>query len=173
MQRNNVKRGKHYNHKKDESFFDLSVIIKYFVLTIVLAVISYGLEWVVIYCCKQSPTGKCGNGILSLYEVHNTGAAFGLFPDQTALIIMASFVALIAMIASVVIFSGKITPTGSSALSILSGGILMNLIERINLGYVIDYISMDFMPNVPVFNMSDIFIVVGAFALIVALFTRR
>ena len=169
----NQRNSKYHQRQKKEEAFDTNVITKYLILTIVFAFIAYIVEVVVIKACNQSPTGKCGNGILSLFEVHNTGAAFGLFPDQTAFIIIASFIALIAMLVFVLFFSGKITPAGSSALAVLSGGILMNLVERINLGYVIDYIHCEFAPQIPVFNIPDVMILVGAVCLVLSVFSKR
>ncbi len=153
--------------------FDIFLILKYIVLTIVFGCLSYGIELIVTYACKQSPTGKCGNGILTLYEVHNTGAAFGILQDQSEVLIMAAILALIAIAICVVFLSGKMSSTASSALAVLSAGISVNLIERVSTGYVVDYISMDFLPDIPVFNTSDIMIIVGAICLVFSLFTRR
>ena len=49
----------------------------------------------------------------------------------------------------------------------------MNMIERINQGYVIDYIHCDFLQDFPVFNVPDIMIVVGAIGLMLSLLTKR
>ena len=49
----------------------------------------------------------------------------------------------------------------------------MNMVARINDGYVIDYISINSMPNFPVFNTADIMIVFGAIGLIMALFSKN
>ena len=49
----------------------------------------------------------------------------------------------------------------------LIGGILGNLIDRIRLGYVIDYLDFNFGSyNFPVFNLADIFIVISIILLV-------
>ena len=58
-------------------------------------------------------------------------------------------------------------------MSALCAGITMNMIERINLGYVIDYIYCEFAPSIPMFNVPDIYIVVGAIGLILSVLTRK
>ena len=42
------------------------------------------------------------------------------------------------------------------------GGAVGNLVDRIALGYVRDFIFLDFMPTFPVFNLADSFLCVGA-----------
>lgn len=158
--------------QKRKPMFSFFVFLKYVILTVLFAAVSYGIETIVLMACSQSPTGKCGNGMISLYEIHNTGAAFGILQNQPELITMASFVAIAVMWAIIIFASGRLNGSASSGMAVLSAGIIMNLIERMHMGYVIDYISLDFWPQVPVFNASDIMIVAGAFGIIVSLFFR-
>ena len=158
--------------KKKKPLFSAWVMLKYVILTVLFAAVSYGLESIVLWACNQSPTGKCGNGMITLYEIHNSGAAFGILQNQPELITMASFIAIGAILAVIIFRSGRLNASASSALAVLSAGIIMNLYERINMGYVIDYISLDFWPQIPMFNASDIMIVFGAFGIIYSLFER-
>ena len=60
------------------------------------------------------------------------------------------------------------------AFSLLYGGILGNLINRITYGYVIDFFDfLIFNYNYPVFNFADIFIVCGIILLVVAIFKKE
>ncbi|MBQ8903211.1 MAG: signal peptidase II, partial [Oscillospiraceae bacterium] len=62
------------------------------------------------------------------------------------------------------IFSGKITGTAMNvALAFLAGGGLGNLIDRILLGYVVDFIDFRII-NFAIFNFADICAVLGGFA---------
>ena len=152
---------------------DFYNIVKFFSLWIVFALIAYGVKTVVMSAIKMSPTGQVGNGTLTLYEVHNTGAAFNLFAGQPETIITASMLTVL-IIAFVVLFaSTKINQTALSALAFLNAGITMNMIDRIKDGYVTDYIHCDFLQNFPVFNVPDIMIVVGALSLIFAIITKK
>ena len=72
-----------------------------------------------------------------------------------------------------IVFSSKLTHTAVSAMALLSAGITMNMASRINLGYVIDYININALPNFPVFNTADIMIVFGALGLVMALFSKN
>lgn len=155
------------------SVFDLFAIIKYFLLWIVFSVVAFGVKKVVMMALEASPTQQVGNGYLTLYEVHNTGAAFNLFSNQPEMIVMASFLAVALITFIVLIASGKINQTAISAMAALSAGITMNMLERIDQGFVIDYVHCNFMPNFPVFNVPDIMIVFGALGLIISLFTKN
>ena len=168
-----VKKHKRNPKKKVRLIFDISAIAHYIVLAAVFALVVYAVNSVVFTAINASPTNQVGNGILALYEVHNTGAAFNLFAGQTQFIVSASFVAIAVIALSVMFMSAKLNQTAISAMSSLTAGISMNLYERITHGYVIDYISLEFAKNFPVFNMADILIVVGAIGLVFSLLTRR
>ena len=153
-----------------KSLLDMVVIIKYIVLSIVFSLAIFGLREVVMYALSLSPTKQVGNGILTLYEIHNTGAAFNLFAGQTEMIITASFIALAIIAFAVLILS---TQTAISGMSLLSSGILMNMIERLSHGYVIDYIYCNFAPTFPMFNIADVMIVFGALGIVMSLFSKN
>lgn len=159
-------------YREDRPIIDFFAIIKYLVLSIVFALITFGVNKIVMTAIDMSPTNQVGNGMLTLYEVHNTGAAFNLFAGQSEMIITASFFAVALMAFIVLIFSSRLTYTALSAMALLTAGITMNMIDRIHHGYVIDYIHCNFMPNFPVFNTADIMIVFGALGLVIALFSR-
>lgn len=159
-------------HREERPIIDFFAIIKYIALSIVFALITFGVNKIVMTAIDMSPTNQVGNGMLTLYEVHNTGAAFNLFAGQSEMIITASFFAVALMAFVVLIFSSKLTYTAISSMALLTAGITMNMVERIQHGYVIDYIHCNFMPNFPVFNTADIMIVFGALGLVIALFSR-
>lgn len=158
--------------RENRPIIDFFAIIKYIALYIVFALVVFGMDKIVFTALEMSPTKQVGNGYLTLYEVHNTGAAFNLFSGQTELIITASFFAVAIIAFVVLIFSSRITQTAISGMALLSAGITMNMLSRINNGYVIDYINCNFMPAFPVFNTADIMIVFGALGLVLALFSR-
>lgn len=164
-----------YKNKKakKEPMFDFLTILRYAALTILFSVIIYGMRLIVLAATAASPTNQVGNGILTLYEVHNTGAAFSLFQNYSEMIIMSSFLAVIVLVLLAVVLSAKLTQAALSAMSLLTSGIIMNMVERLTQGYVIDYIHFEFWPSFPVFNTADIMIVFGALGLIWSIVTKR
>lgn len=91
----------------------------------------------------------------------NTGAAFGIFSDSTIALVIVSII----MIAALFIFN-YFVKTGSIFYSIsfgfIVGGAIGNLIDRLTLGYVRDFIFLDFWPTFPIFNLADTFLCIGA-----------
>ncbi len=88
---------------------------------------------------------------------HNTGAAFGLFPQGGA------FFLLIALVVAVVIlyYYRQLPPQAwlvRLALGLQLGGALGNVVDRLRQGYVVDFLEV---PHWPVFNVADSCIVVG------------
>lgn len=98
-----------------------------------------------------------GDGLLRLTHIRNPGAAFGFLPSQRGLIIFVSILALIFVIR---LFRrvGHKNSYFANGFWVLIAGILGNLMDRVFLGYVIDYIQI---LNSPIFNISDIAILIG------------
>jgi signal peptidase II len=90
-------------------------------------------------------------------HVSNTGAAFGLFPEGGRLFAVVA----VAVIGIIVLYNFAL-PAGHFtlrlALGLQLGGALGNLIDRLRLGHVTDF--LDFGPW-PVFNLADAAIVAG------------
>lgn len=99
--------------------------------------------------------------------LENTGAAFGLFSGNRWILIIASILGLYAII-KYFLLDNHITKTEVIGYSLVIGGIIGNLIDRIVYGYVIDFIDFRFGSyQFPLFNIADMCIVIGAFIIIV------
>jgi len=103
------------------------------------------------------------SNILHLTYSENKGAAFSILQNQRWL-----FITLTIIICIVIIF---ILITHSSmhillkiSLSLILGGAIGNLIDRIKLGYVIDFIDFRII-NYPIFNLADSAVVIGTILL--------
>ena len=101
---------------------------------------------------------------LQLRYVENTGAAFSLFEDKTAL--LSIFSALVMAVGFYLLIARKFKSKilVASVVMIMGGG-LGNLIDRVLRHFVVDYIEVLFV-DFPVFNFADCFITVGEFVLI-------
>ncbi len=104
-------------------------------------------------------------GPLSIHHVQNSGIAFGLFSSATAVVTVVTGIAVVWML---VFFarSGSRHPVLPAALGLLIGGSLSNLVDRIRLHHVTDFIDLRYWPA---FNLADSFIVVGVAILLGAL----
>ena len=104
-------------------------------------------------------------GPLSIHHVQNSGIAFGFFSSATAVVTVVTFAAVVWML---VFFarSGARHPVLPAALGLLIGGSVSNLVDRIRLHHVTDFIDVKWWPA---FNLADSFIVVGVAILLGAL----
>jgi signal peptidase II len=95
--------------------------------------------------------------------VQNTGAAFGLFPDGGVFFTLIAF-----FVIGIIFYIYRELPEHGwpirLALGLQLGGAVGNLIDRIRLGYVVDFFDFKFWP---VFNIADSGIVVGVISLLV------
>jgi signal peptidase II len=102
-------------------------------------------------------------GFLRLTHVHNTGSAFGLFQDQALPLTIVAFIGITVLLFSVLFmhrrFPFLVTMPAKLALGLICGGTVGNLIDRLNYGYVTDFIAIG---RWPAFNVADSTIVVGA-----------
>jgi signal peptidase II len=104
-------------------------------------------------------------GPLSIHRVQNSGIAFGLFASATAIVTVLTALAVCWM---VLFFarSGARHPVLPAALGMLIGGSVSNLVDRVRLGHVTDFIDFGWWPA---FNLADSFIVIGVAILLLAL----
>ncbi len=103
-------------------------------------------------------------GLLELVYIENRGAAFGILQNQRWFFIIFAVTMILAFIYLINVkkINNKIFLT--SAVLIIAGG-LGNFIDRLFLGYVIDYIKLSFFP--PVCNFADYCITFGVVILTV------
>ena len=106
--------------------------------------------------------------LLELHFVKNYGAAFGIMQNQRVFFIVITTIVLLVMSIYMIQKRNKLTNIVKVAIGFLLGGALGNLIDRVKLGYVIDFIKVDLgkLYDFPVFNVADIFIVIGTGLLI-------
>ena len=100
-----------------------------------------------------------------IHHVQNSGIAFGLFSSRTAAVIVLTGIAVVWML---VFFarSGARHPVLPVALGLVIGGSMSNLLDRVRLGYVTDFLDLRYWPA---FNLADSFIVIGVVVLLAAL----
>ena len=104
-------------------------------------------------------------GFFALTYNVNTGGAFGILPHGTLLLAFAAFVAAGAIVAYSIRAKMPLPRLLGVALALPLGGALGNLLDRVRLGHVIDFLALYAGPNrrweFPIFNLADSAICVG------------
>ena len=137
------------------------------VAAVLLLIDRLSKVWALLYLADNGPV------VLAKYfwltYVENTGAAFGMFQNANALLIV-----VMLLVIGYVIYSWKeLSRYGALATwaaGLILTGALGNLYDRFTLGYVVDFIYCRVWP---VFNVADACITVGAVLLGICLVRRR
>ncbi len=100
--------------------------------------------------------------LIRLTHLENTGAAFGIFPGASGVLMIIGLGA-VAAIAVVLVMLPSRSPLYTIALSGILGGAVGNLIDRVRLGGVTDFIDPT---HYPAFNIADSAIVLSVIVLL-------
>ncbi len=100
--------------------------------------------------------------LFRLIHIQNTGAAFGLFQDQSFILTIVALIGIVVLLLFALPFSHHLPFVdnwlGKVSLGLILGGTVGNLIDRLRFGYVTDFIDFGIWPA---FNIADSSIVVG------------
>jgi signal peptidase II len=98
--------------------------------------------------------------------VYNTGMAFGLFRDHGFVFIVIPAIAIALLIYNIYYYreNERLSRSYIFAFSLILGGAIGNLIDRILIGHVIDFLDFRIWP---VFNVADSAITVGAVIILI------
>lgn len=100
--------------------------------------------------------------IFHLTLVHNTGIAFGLFKDKGIVFLIIPLIAIVLLIVNIFYYIYNDEPLDRMYLigfSLILGGAVGNLFDRVQYGHVIDFFDFRIWP---VFNIADSAITIGA-----------
>jgi signal peptidase II len=135
----------------------------WFVLPITLVVLDRLTKlWAAKNLSLGIPVPLVGD-LVRLTRVHNTGGAFGVFPQGQALFLAVSAVVAVSLFL-VLVFARELRSLLRFGLMLVLAGAVGNLIDRAAYGYVLDYFEIR---GFFVFNVADACISVGAALLVV------
>lgn len=134
-------------------------------ITIMIVVLDQVSKYAAVTFLKGKQPLIIVEGFLNLHYVENSGAAFGILQDRKIFFILIT--SLVIIFITFFLFKGdhNFNRLMEVSLVMLMGGAIGNLIDRIRLGYVIDFISVRFGKgyDFPVFNIADVSIVIATF----------
>jgi signal peptidase II len=98
-----------------------------------------------------------------LYQVRNPGTAFGIIQGRSWPLFLVSIVVFFVLVLVLWRWGGPGSAFFQAGLGLIIGGAIGNIIDRIALGAVVDFIDLGFWPmrSWPVFNFADLAIVIG------------
>ncbi len=143
----------------------------HFLIALGVVLVDQATKWLLAANIQLHDSLSVIPGFFRLTHVENRGAAFGLFSDspgewKVAMLILFSLVALVVVSSLLWKNSHAMNATGF-ALSLILGGALGNLWDRVLTGHVVDFLDFSLGPyHWPAFNVADSAIVIGALMLV-------
>ncbi|MDD6095127.1 MAG: signal peptidase II [Clostridia bacterium] len=122
-------------------------------------------KYLVVQYIAEGATVRCIDGLFHLTYIKNRGAAFGMLADHRWVFMAVSVIAIVAII----VYMWRTKPKNmwlKTALGMIVGGGIGNMIDRTVNGYVVDFFEVEFV-NFAVFNVADAFVCVACGILIV------
>lgn len=143
---------------------------KQFIKLIIMAV-SVGVLIGVDMLTKSYFDGKyipIIEGVVSFTSSHNTGAAFSMLNDNPTFLLVITIVFLLMVVVFGVINFKNSSKTYNIGYVLILAGALGNFIDRVALGYVRDFISLDII-HFAIFNFADSCLTIGVMLVIIYL----
>ena len=139
---------------------------KYLIITFIFFIVDLISKQVLSKVLELGKSIKVIKYFFYITLCHNDGAAFSILRDKQILLIIITLIALFFIYK----YMNKqdLGKYDSFAFSMITGGILGNLLDRVVYNYVIDFIDFKiFGYDFPVFNFADCFIVIGVTLLLI------
>lgn len=139
-----------------------------FIIGIIVIIIDQLTKSMAIKYLKSTNGKVIIEDFFQFHYVENYGAAFGILQNKKIFFIIVTLTIVSLICVFLIRYSKNINVFLKIALGLLLGGAIGNFIDRIRLGYVVDFISVRLIRkyDFPVFNVADIAIVIATGILI-------
>ena len=137
------------------------------IICVVLMAVAVGLDqlskYLVVANMELYDSVEIIPGVLRFTYIQNEGAAFGSMDEQRWIFMILSTITIIAII-GYMFWKKPQNKLLLASLVLITGGGIGNMIDRVSLEYVIDFIDFCAFPSVWmwVFNLADSFVCIGA-----------
>jgi len=154
------------------------VRLLYFALSLLLFGMDRGTKALVVGRLHLNESVPVVKGFFHITHVANTGALFGLFAGLASPLRGLVFIAVPVLAVALILFYQLRSREGDFltqlGLSLILGGALGNLYDRIRFGHVVDFLDISVAGHHwPAFNVADSCICLGVFTLVLDLYRRE
>ena len=135
----------------------------YFLIIIVAVAVDQLIKRLVVDTMALYESIPVLQDVFHITYIRNTGAAFSIMEGQISVLILLPVVMITAAVVFIIIKRRTAHPLLMTSVAMIAGGGIGNLIDRVALGYVVDYLDFRVFP---IFNAADIFVCAGCGLLI-------
>lgn len=134
-----------------------------FILTIIIIILDQISKYAAVKYLKNQKPIVIIKDFFQFNYVENRGAAFGILQGKRLLFLVITITVILIIAFYLFKYYNQMSFITRFSFAMLMGGAIGNLIDRIRLGYVIDFISVRLINkyDFPVFNIADICVVVS------------
>ena len=138
-------------------------MLAFFAIVFAAVFLDQLTKWLAIIFLKGNDSTIFLEGILRFTYIENRGAAFGMLSDHRWVFLLISTIAIVGITFYMIKWRPK-NKLAYISISFIVGGGIGNMIDRIFLGYVVDFIDFYAFPKIwnYIFNVADSFVCVGA-----------
>ncbi|KYQ86973.1 MULTISPECIES: signal peptidase II [Thermoactinomyces] len=145
--------------------------MRYYLIALLILLSDQTTKWLVEHKMNLYESIPVIDGFFYLTSHRNRGAAFGILQDKIWLFVSITLIVIGFVVYYLWLVKDEKNPWMPTAFSLILGGAAGNLIDRIRLGEVVDFLHFQFGAyQFPIFNLADSSIVVGVFLLVVLTF---
>lgn len=137
----------------------------YYLLILILVLFDQFSKFWVVSNLDLHVTYPMIDSVLSLFYLHNDGAAWGILSGQMWLFYLIT-VAVLVVLVYLLHHDGRQHPLAALSFALIIAGAIGNFIDRLRLGYVVDMFKLEFI-DFPIFNLADTFLTIGVILLII------
>lgn len=154
-------------NKKNMNKHKIKLLIMDMLLLVILVTVDQFTKYIAVLKLKNQPVFSIIDGVLEFNYLENRGAAFGMLQNQKIFFV---FVAVIFL--GVIVYVLFRTPEGKKytglhiLLVMIAGGAIGNMIDRLRLDYVVDFIYIVLI-NFPIFNVADMYVTFATAILVI------
>lgn len=143
------------------------LLITDLIFLILLVFLDQYTKYIAVLRLKNQPAFNIINGVLEFNYLENRGAAFGMLQNQKFFFVFVAvvFLGVIGYVLIKVPDDKKYTRL-HFLLILIAGGAIGNLIDRLRLDYVVDFIYIVLI-NFPIFNVADMYVTFSAVLLVI------
>lgn len=136
----------------------------YYVVMALMVGLDQLVKWLTVCYLPIGGTQPLIPGIVSLFHIQNSGAAWGIFEGKMWFFFIVTFI-VVGCLLWMLHTQSQINVWYSLSFSLIIAGAIGNFIDRLRLNYVVDMFRLDFI-NFPIFNVADTAITCGVILLI-------
>lgn len=142
----------------------------YEIIVAILIVLDQIIKYWALNYLQRVESISIINNVFNLTYVENRGAAFGMLQNNQIIFIIVAAIA--SCYGLYYLHTKKVNNIGKVGIILIISGAIGNLIDRIRLGFVVDYLDFHIIWSY-VFNLADCFVVVGTILLCIYIITSE